>query len=111
MRKIKNKQTKLIYGYEFKKCPICKAKTFDYVSYSEGYWGIVERHGFCVRCGYIIEQAYSPSIDGFIDTKKGYKKRTGEYVPKNIKKHKRIRRKLKIKNYDYEINPEWTRYI
>lgn len=86
---------KLRYGYEFITCPMCKSKTFDYCSYSEGYWGIVEQHGYCNRCGYVIEQAYSPSMESFSDIKKGFKNSFGEYYPKNIRKHKRVRKKLK----------------
>lgn len=99
---------KLRYGYEFTTCPICKSKTFDYHSYSEWGWGTVEQHGYCDRCGYTIEQAYSSAMDGFLDIKKGFKNSFGEYYPKNIRKHKRIRRKLNIKNID--INPEWMFY-
>lgn len=88
-----------------------QVKDFEYCSYSEDYWGTVEQRGNCSRCGYMIEQAYSPSIDCFWDIKKGFKNAFGTYYPKNIKKHKRIRRKLGIKNSDYEINPEWINYI
>ena len=103
------KRRKPRWGYSIISCPICKAKTFEYCSYSEFGWGIVEQHGNCSRCGYLIEQAYSPSFDCFLDIKKGFKNSFGVYYPKNIKKHKRIRRKLGIKNY--EINPEWINYI
>ncbi|MDE7425734.1 MAG: hypothetical protein K2N51_18905 [Lachnospiraceae bacterium] len=99
---------KLRYGYEFITCPICKSKTFDYYSYSEWGWGIVEQHGYCNRCGYIIEQAYSPCMEAFLDVTKGFKNGIGEYVSKNIRKHKRIRRKLNLKNI--EVNPKWAFY-
>lgn len=102
-------KTKLRYGNKLIICPICKSKAFDYCSYSEWGWGIVEQHGICNRCGYCIEQAYSPSMEGFEDIKKGFKNYYGEYFPKNIKKHKRIRRKLEIRNVD--VNPEWVHYI
>ena len=100
------------YGYKFENCPICKYKTFEYCSYSDNYWGAiitVERHGNCTRCGYRIEQAYSEPLEGIWDIKKGFKNPFGEYFPKNIKKHKRIRRKLGIK--DIEVNPVWVYYI
>lgn len=99
---------KLRYGYKTIQCPICKSKTFDYCSYSEYGCGTVEQHGYCTRCGYVVEQAYSPTMDAFMDIKKGFKNGFGEYMPKNVKKHKRIRRKLGIKNCD--VNPEWVFY-
>ncbi len=64
---------KLRYGYRTIKCPMCKSKTFDYCSYSEYGWGIVEQHGYCKRCGYVVEQAYSPAMEAFLDIKKGFK--------------------------------------
>lgn len=90
-------------------CPICASKTFEYVSYSEECYGIVEQHGHCSRCGYIIEQTYSPVYEAFLDIKKGFKDYCGNYHPKNVKRHKRIRRKLNIKNI--EVNPLWVYYI
>lgn len=41
--------------YKIEKCPICQSKTFEYMSCSEYGWGIVEQHGHCHRCGYIVE--------------------------------------------------------
>lgn len=97
-------------GYKLIKCPVCNSKTFDYISYSDECVGITEQHGICRRCGYVIEQVYSHPLEAIWDIKKGIKNRhTGEYFPKNIKKHKRIRKKLGIKNY--EINPDWIYYI
>ena len=90
-------------------CPICNSKNFDYVSYSEECYGIVEQHGYCHRCGYRIEQVYSPIYDAFIDIKRGYKDYNGIYHPKDVKRHKRIRRKLSIKNI--EVKPMWTHYV
>ena len=95
--------------YKIIKCPICKSKTFEYVSYSEYGIGTVEQHGYCHRCGYIVEQAYSPVYDGFWDIEKGFKHPQQGYVEKNIKRHKRIRRKKGINNSD--VNPEWLKYI
>ncbi len=103
------KKPKLRYGYRLISCPICKANTFDYCSYSEEFWGAsvtAEQHGFCLRCGYCVEQAYSSVIRGFCDIKKGFKRPDGIYVPKDTRKHKRIRRKRKIKGI--EINPVWA---
>jgi len=34
-------------------CPICGSNEWKYVSYSEEYWGVVEQHGYCDRCGFI----------------------------------------------------------
>jgi hypothetical protein len=90
-------------------CPICRSKTFDYTSYSEYGWGTVEQHGYCSRCGYIVEQAYSSVYDAFHDIKRGFKDHRGNYHPKDVKRHKRIRRKQGIKNI--EVNPVWIYYI
>lgn len=100
---------KLKYGYQFIECPICHSKTFEYFSYSEYGIGIIEQHGYCDRCGYTVEQAYSPVYDAFYDIKKGFKDKLGRYHPKNVRRHKRIRRKLKIKNI--EVNPIWIFYV
>ena len=99
---------KLRYGNMFIKCPMCESQTFDYCSYSECY-GAVEQHGYCDRCGYTVNQAYSSVFEAFYDTKKGFKNYFGEYCPKNVKKHKRVRRKLNIKNI--EVNPKWVFYV
>ena len=90
-------------------CPICGSKKFDYVSYSEYGWGTVEQHGYCDRCGYIVEQAYSDVYEAFWDVKRGFKHPDGHYVPKNVKRHNRIRRKRNIEGI--EINPIWINYI
>ena len=50
-------------------CPICKRKTFDYVSFHEAI-GTVEQHGHCDSCGYVVEQCYSDTVDCFFDIKK-----------------------------------------
>ena len=101
---------KLRYGHTFIKCPICKSQTFDYCSYSEFGFGTVEQHGYCDRCGYTVEQAYSGILEAFCDTKKGFKNSFGEYYPKNVKKHKKVRRKLNIVKH-IEVNPKWVFYI
>ena len=87
---------------------MCESQTFDYCSYSECY-GAVEQHGYCDRCGYTVNQAYSSIFEAFYDKKKGSKNYYGEYYPKNVKKHKRVRRKLNIKNI--EVNPKWVFYV
>ena len=90
-------------------CPICSSEKFEYVSYSEECYGIVEQHGYCDKCGYTVEQAYSPVFEAFWDIKRGFKHPSGKYYSKNVKRHKRIRRKLGIKNI--EINPLWIYYM
>ena len=67
-------------------CPICKSKYYDYISWSEYCWGTVEQHGYCDRCGYRIEQAYSPVIEAFYVVKRGYKLPSGEYIANNKKR-------------------------
>lgn len=106
---MKNNKHKM--GYEIVTCPICKSKTFNYISYSEYPYGVVEQHGICNRCGYIVEQEYTQPMYCFLDIKKGFKNSQGVYYPKDIKKHKRIRCKIGIKNTDYEINPRWAYYV
>ena len=53
---------------------------------------------------------YIASFECFSDRKKGFKDYKGIYHSKNVKKHKRIRRKC---NYDknIEINPTWSMYV
>lgn len=81
-----------------KGCLICGFKGWSYIHYTEGCWGIVEQHGFCDRCGYTIEQSYSPTIAGFeLDRQKGYKIK-GVWHGKNTRKRKRMRRKHNIKH-------------
>ena len=87
-------------------CPVCGFKGYQYVQYSEEYWGVVEQHGYCDRCGYMVEQAYSDSIDGFVpELTRGYKDREGVYHPKNTRKRARIHKKYGIKhsNSDYYL--------
>ena len=66
-------------------------------------------NGYCDRCGYTVEQAYSPVYEAFYDIKRGFKDVSGRYHSKNVKRHKRIRRKLNIKNI--KVNPDWIFYI
>ena len=88
-------KTGLKYGHRLSGCPVCGAVAFDYCSYSESGWGIVEQHGYCRRCGYSIEQAYGPAMECFIDTRKGFGHPvSGVYVPKDMRRHRRVRRKL-----------------
>lgn len=91
-----------------RKCPICGSDKYQYVSFTEDYWGIVEQHGYCERCGYCIEQVYSPTMEGYMDIKKGFKTRDG-YVEKNAKKHRRFRRKCNAPKM--EVNPLWVRMM
>ena len=85
-------------------CPICNYSKYRYVYYTEEYWGIVEQHGYCKRCGYTIEQAYSGVIEGFTPpSRRGWRDRNGEYHTKNIRQQKRMKRKYNLK-YD---NNNW----
>ena len=90
-------------------CPICKSGNFEYQSYSEYEWGVVEQHGYCDRCGYRVEQAYSPVYDCFQDIKRGFKHPNGMYYAKNTRKHRKYRKKNNIKNAN--VNPIWSKYI
>lgn len=92
------------------KCPICGRMTFNYESYSDECYGTVEQHGYCSSCGYLIEQCYSPTLDCFVDCAKGGKGYYG-YGEKNIRKHKRVRRKLGNSIKMIPVNPIWARYI
>lgn len=107
---MKRDKNNLRYGHEYIKCPICHHNTFNYVAYSEYGWGTVEQHGYCDRCGFMVEQIYSHPFGCFFDRKKGFKDYKGIYHSKNVKKHKRARRKC---NYDtkIEINPTWSMYV
>ena len=96
-------------GYYFEMCPICGYKYFEYFSESMWGWGTVEQSGYCERCGYTVSQAYSPVYEAFWDIKKGFKHPENGYQAKNIRRHKRIRRKKNIKNI--EVNPLWLNYI
>ena len=81
-------------------CPVCGGK-FKVEEYTEEYWGVVERHNYCDRCGYREEQAYSECICGFEPPiKKGYRGYKDKYIKKNIRKRKRIKRKYNIKYGD-----------
>ena len=96
-------------GYHFEMCPICGYKYFEYFSESMWGWGTVEQSGLCDRCGYRVEQAYSDVYTAFWDITKGFKDYYGKYHPKNVKRHRRIRRKLNIRHI--EVNPIWLNYI
>lgn len=96
-------------GYHFESCPICGYKYFEYFSETMWGWGTVEQQGYCERCGYIVSQAYSPVYEAFWVIKRGFKRHDGVYVPKNIKRYKRLKRKSKIRNI--EVNPIWLKYV
>ena len=96
-------------GYHFEMCPICGYKYFEYFSESMWGWEIVEQYGNCDRCGYFVQQAYSPVYEAFWDITKGYKDYYGKYHPKNVKRHRRVRRKANAKNI--EVNPIWLKYV
>ncbi len=89
-----------------KGCPVCGSKD-DYREeyYAEECYGTVEEHTYCDRCGYRVEMCYCEPIVGF----EGYSKKgrrssyNGKYYPKNIRKRKRIKRKLGIKYNSKDI--------
>ena len=77
-------------------CPYCGYKGFKSDSHYESL-GLVEQHEYCNGCGYILEMAYSSPISGIeLDIRKGHKE-FGTYIPKNIRKRKRYRRKGNVK--------------
>ena len=43
------------------RCPIC-GNSAKWIYWSEGYWGIVEEHTECDKCGYCKEFVYGNSI-------------------------------------------------
>ena len=49
--------------YEYINCPVCGTRN-EYITYSELEFGIIERHYYCPRCTYFVEQAYSPVCVG-----------------------------------------------
>lgn len=85
-------------------CPICKYKKYKYEYYYGkicGAYEIVEQHGYCERCGYVIEQAYSSVIEGFMPPRKrGRKLADGTYLPSNKRKRKHLKRKYNIKYFN-----------
>lgn len=83
-------------------CPICNSKEWKYEYYAEEYYGIVEQHGYCNHCGFMIEQCYSETMSGFVsDLNRGYKL-DGVWYGKNRRKRTRLRRKYKIKHSHYD---------
>lgn len=90
-------------------CPICGYKKFKDEHYTEEYYGIVEQHCYCYRCGYTIEQCYSEPVEGFdLPIKKGFKICDGIYIPKNWRKRRRVKRKYGIK---YDNKSFMLRYV
>ena len=79
---------------EQKKCPICGRNTFVYIEYlDEDGKGTIEEYGYCNSCGYVLEYNYGEVMNYFGDVKRG-KRTEALYFPKNILKHKRVRRKV-----------------
>ena len=80
-----------------RRCPVCNSDKYRYVSYAEECYGIVEQHGRCNRCGYVIEQCYSFPVDGFEPIIRRGHKCLNKYYPKNKRKRLRMKRKYGIK--------------
>lgn len=79
-------------------CPVCGYREYKYIQYTEFGWGTVEQHGYCDRCGYTIEQSYSPTIEGFQPPiRRGGRDYKGIYHSKNWRKRVRMKRKYGIK--------------
>lgn len=102
--------------WEAQKCPICGNPKYHYSSYDTEFWGAsvtAEQHGYCDKCGYAIEQGYSPVYEGFIDTKRGWKDGNGVYHEKNYKRHRRVRCKHmdKVKRVDKTLSSWMWRYL
>lgn len=80
------------------RCPTCGSVNYRYNYYTEEYWGIVEQHGYCDRCGYMVEQCYSQAVDGYMPPLcRGYRDKYGKYHAKNSRKRKRMKRRFNIK--------------
>lgn len=90
------------------KCPICGSNEYRYDRYVEWGIGTVEQHGSCEKCGYIVEQAYTPVMEAYMDIKRGFKTVNG-YIKKDVRKHRRIRKKCNAPKK--EINPLWVWYV
>ena len=87
-------------------CPMCKSDKYHRDIYTDDCWGafmVVEEHSLCNKCGYMVEMAYSDPIVGFSDIRKGFRGYKDKYYSKNIKKHKKIRNKLKIKGTSWNF--------
>lgn len=89
------------------RCPICGFKKWKYVSYAEECYGTVEQHGYCARCGYTVEQAYSQPIVGFELNQTRGCKYNGKWHGKNTRKRKRMKRKYDIKH----TNKDWMLFF
>lgn len=95
-------------------CPICKSKKYEATSFSDEIWGgiyEVENHSYCPSCGFRIEMAYCQPLIGFEDHKRGWRDYKNKYHQKDIRKHKRYRRKNKERCEGIEVNPEWVYFI
>lgn len=92
---------------KIERCPICGSKKWKYVSYAEGFYGIIEQHGYCERCGYTVEQSYSQPIAGFELNQTRGRKYNGKWYGKNTRKRKRMKRKYGIKH----TNKDWIFFL
>jgi len=92
----------------FARCPICNYSKYKYESWSEWGFGIVEQHGYCGRCGYIIDQAYSRPVEGFTPiTRRGY---VDSFCVRH-KKDSRQRMRMKRRFHCDYTNCEYLKYL
>lgn len=87
------------------RCPVCNSAKYAYTHYREE-WGLVEQYGYCDRCGFTLQQAYSPVKTGFYPIRRrGYRDAKGVYHASNRRVRIRLKRKHNIK-YSNE-DREW----
>lgn len=78
-------------------CPVCSSSKYVYTCYREE-WGLVEQYGYCDRCGFVLQQQYSPVQTGFYPMRRrGYKDARGVYHNANRRARIRMKRKYDIK--------------
>ena len=95
-----------------RKCPCCGKNTYKAdIDYCEfwGAWVLCEEHGGCDSCGYRCEMAYSEPLEFFVDVKRGFRDHKDNYIKKDIRKHKRNRKRVNTDGMP--INPFWAQYI
>ena len=81
------------------KCPVCGSAKYRYKRYDR-----FEEYGDCRRCGYSYYMCYSDPIEGHTLPFRRGRKVGDIYVPKNIRKRNRLRRRFHIR---YDDNSKW----